>query len=169
METITEVVIRYLRAQVAAGIQVAQLFDSWIGIVGPDDYRDFVLPYSRRVFEAMRGTDVPTIHFGTGAASLLELMASAGSDAMSVDWRVRLDDAWSRIGYDKTIQGNLDPTVMLAPLKVIEARTRDVLSQAGGRPGYIFNLGHGVLPDTPPEHLRAVVDLVHSVGRSDAR
>jgi len=109
---------------------------------------------------------VPTIHFGTGAASLLELMAGAGSDVMSVDWRVRLDDAWSRIGYDTAIQGNLDPTVMLAPLPVVESRARDVLNQAGGRPGHIFNLGHGVLPETPPEHLRAVVDLVHASGRT---
>lgn len=162
METITEVVIRYLRAQIGAGIQVAQLFDSWVGIVSPDDYRDFVLPYSRRVFESLRGSGVPTIHFGTGAASLLELMASAGADGLSVDWRVRLDDAWRRIGHERVIQGNLDPTVMLAPFPAIASRATSILEQAGGRRGHIFNLGHGVLPDTPPEHLRALVELVHA-------
>lgn len=162
METITEVVIRYAREQVAAGIQVFQLFDSWVGIVGPDDYGVYVLPYTRRIFDAIGGSGVPTIHFGTGTASLLELMASAHSDGVSVDWRVRLDDAWRRIGHDRVIQGNLDPTVMLAPFPTIAARAHSILAQASGRPGHIFNLGHGVLPDTPAEHLRGLVDLVHA-------
>jgi uroporphyrinogen decarboxylase len=161
MGTITEVVVRYLRAQVAAGIQVAQLFDSWIGTLSPADYEEFVLPYSRRIFQDLASTGVPTIHFGTGAASLLELMAGAGSDIMSVDWRVPLDAAWRRIGYHKGIQGNLDPTVMLASWDVIQRRARDVLRRANGRPGHIFNLGHGVLPDTSPDGLAELVTFVH--------
>jgi uroporphyrinogen decarboxylase len=163
MEKVTDQVIRYLRGQVAAGIQVAQLFDSWVGIVSPKDYAEHVLPYSRRVFESLRGTGIPTIHFGTSAASLLELMASAGSDVISVDWRVMLDDAWGRIGYDKGIQGNLDPVLMLAPWERIEEGVRDVLRRAAGRPGHIFNLGHGVLPETDPDMLARVVETVHSL------
>lgn len=162
MEKVTEVVIRYLRAQIAAGVQVVQLFDSWVGILAPQDYARDVLPYSRRVFEALRGLGVPTIHFGTGAASLLELMASAGSDLLSVDWRVTLDDAWARIGYDKGIQGNLDPVLLLAPWERLEQGVHDVLRRAEGRPGHIFNLGHGVLPETDPDQLVRVVETVHT-------
>jgi len=163
MEKVTDQVIRYLHAQVAAGIQAAQLFDSWVGIVSPKDYAEHVLPYSRRVFESLADSGVPRIHFGTSAASLLELMASAGPDVMSVDWRVMLDDAWARIGYDKGIQGNLDPVLMLAPWERIEAGVRDVLRRAGGRPGHIFNLGHGVLPETDPDLLARVVETVHTL------
>jgi uroporphyrinogen decarboxylase len=162
MEKVTGQVITYLRAQIAAGVQVAQLFDSWVGILSPKDYAEHVLPYSRQVFESLRDTGVPTIHFGTGAASLLELMAGAGSDVMSVDWRVLLDDAWARIGYDKGIQGNLDPVLLLAPWERVEEGMRDVLRRAGGRPGHIFNLGHGVLPDTDPEMLARLADAVHA-------
>jgi uroporphyrinogen decarboxylase len=161
METVTEQVIRYLRAQVAAGIQVAQLFDSWMGILGPQEYAEYSLPYSRRVFEALEGLDVPRIHFGTGNASLLELVASAGCDLVSVDWRVPLDAAWERIGYDKGIQGNLDPIRVLAPWDSVAAGARDVLRRAGGRPGHIFNLGHGVMPETDPEVLARLVGFVH--------
>ena len=160
MKTLTEVTIRYLRAQVAAGVQALQLFDSWIGTLGGAEYEEYVLPYVRRIFDAVGGT-VPTIHFGTSTAHLLELMAGAGSDAMSVDWRLRLDDAWARIG-DHAIQGNLDPAVCLAPWPVVEAATRRILAEAGGRPGHIFNLGHGVLADTPGETLRDIVELVHT-------
>ena len=159
METLTEVTIRYLRAQVAAGVQAVQLFDSWIGALSAAEYREYVLPYVRRIFSGVAGT-VPTIHFGTGTAHLLEEMAGAGSDAMSVDWRLPLDQAWSRIG-DLAIQGNLDPTACLAPWPVVERETRRVLAEAGGRPGHIFNLGHGVLADTPAATLRGVVELVH--------
>ena len=161
METLTEVLVRYLRAQVGAGAQVIQLFDSWVGSLGPDAYQRFVLPYSTRIFSEIRGLGVPTIHFGTGTASLLELMARAGSDLISVDWRVNLDDAWERIGYDRGIQGNLDPAVLLAPFTVVEEAARGVLRRAAGRVGHIFNLGHGVLPDTDPDALRRLVDLVH--------
>jgi uroporphyrinogen decarboxylase len=160
METLTEVTVRYLRAQVAAGVQALQLFDSWIGVLGAREYSDYVLPYVRRIFDGVAGT-VPTIHFGTSTAHLLEQMAGAGSDVMSVDWRLPLDEAWSRIGAH-AIQGNLDPTACLAPWPVVERETRRVLSEAGGRPGHIFNLGHGVLADTPSDTLRGIVQLVHA-------
>ena len=168
METLTEVTVRYLRAQVAAGAQALQLFDSWVGALGRLEYEEYVLPYSRRIFEALGDTGVPTIHFGTSTAALLEQMASAGSDIMSVDWRVPLDEAWSRIGHDQGIQGNLDPTVMLAPFEVVEREARRVLERAGGRDGHVFNLGHGVLADTPSERLTRLVDLVHQVSERAA-
>ena len=161
MEKITEVVVRYLRAQVQAGIQVAQLFDSWVGVLGPQQYEEFVLPYSRRIFEETRALGVPTIHFGTGNVSLLELMASVGCDLVSVDWRLPLDQAWARIGYDRGIQGNLDPAMLLAPFDVAREGARDILRRAGGRPGHVFNLGHGVPPDATPDDLARLVELVH--------
>ncbi len=161
METLTEVIVRYLRAQAGAGAQVIQLFDSWVGSLGPSAYQRFVLPYTTRVFTDVGSLGVPTIHFGTGTASLLELMARAGSDLISVDWRVNLDDAWARIGYEHGIQGNLDPAVLLAPFGMVEDAARDVLRRAAGRSGHIFNLGHGVLPDTDPDDLKRLVDLVH--------
>lgn len=166
MEKLTEVTIRYLKGQVDAGAQAIQLFDSWVGMLGPDTYAEFVLPYSTRIFSEIRKIGVPTIHFGTGAAQLLELMTQAGPDMVSVDWRVPLDEAWERIGHDKGIQGNLDPTVVLAPWDVIEARAGDVLRRAGGRPGHIFNLGHGVLPDTSPDNLTRLADWVHTETRN---
>jgi uroporphyrinogen decarboxylase len=159
METLTEVTIRYLRAQVGAGVQAVQLFDSWIGVLADAEYREYVLPYVARIFTGLDGA-VPTIHFGTGTAHLLEAMASAGSDAMSVDWRLPLGEAWSRIG-DHAIQGNLDPTACLAPWPVVEREANRVLVEAAGRDGHIFNLGHGVLADTPADTLRRVVELVH--------
>src|SRR5919198_2579457 len=162
METLTEVTVRYLRAQVAAGAQVIQLFDSWMGDLGGREYAEYVLPYSRRIFEGLAADGVPRIHFGTGTAALLEQMAAAGCDLVSVDWRVPLDQAWTRIGPGLGVQGNLDPAVLLAPMPVVERAARRVLDEAGGRPGHVFNLGHGVLPDTPAEHLTALVELVHT-------
>ena len=161
MEKVTEQVIRYLQAQVRAGIQVLQLFDSWMGILSPQDYERYSWPYSKRVFDALADTGVPRIHFGTANASLLERVAAAGPDIVSVDWRVSLDQAWLRIGHDKGIQGNLDPVMMLAPWERIEEGVRDVLRRAGGRPGHVFNLGHGVLPETNPDNLARVVETVH--------
>jgi uroporphyrinogen decarboxylase len=161
MDTLTEVTVRYLRAQVAAGVQVVQLFDSWMGDLGRREYQQAVLPHTQRIFSEIREAGVPTIHFGTGTVGLLEQMASAGSDLVSVDWRVPLDEAWSRIGAGKGIQGNLDPAVLLAPMEVVRERAGEVLAAAGGRPGHIFNLGHGVLPDTPSDHLRSLVDYIH--------
>lgn len=162
MDKVTEVVVRYLRAQVAAGVQVVQVFDSWVGVLSPTQYQRFVLPYTKRVFTELRGSGVPTIHFGTGSASLLGLMVSAGSDMISLDWRMNLDEAWAQIGYERGVQGNLDPAVMLAPFDVIAEEARDVLRRAGGRPGHVFNLGHGVLPDTDPSQLTRLVDFVHA-------
>jgi len=161
MNKLTEVVSRYLVAQVEAGVDVVQLFDSWVGALGPGTYKRFVQPYSQRVFEAVKQTGTPSIHFGTGTASLLELMAQAGGDIISVDWRVNLDDAWARIGYERGIQGNLDPSLLLTSWDVIEEGMRDVLRRADGRPGHIFNLGHGVPADTQPAMLRRLVDAVH--------
>jgi uroporphyrinogen decarboxylase len=161
MGKLTGVVSRYLLAQIKAGVDVVQLFDSWVGVLGPSAYQQFVQPYSRRIFEVVKQTGTPSIHFGTSTASLLELMAEAGGDIISVDWRVELDEAWARIGYQRGIQGNLDPTLLLTPWETVEVGMRDILRRAGNRPGHIFNLGHGVLAPTDPDMLRRLVDAVH--------
>ncbi|HET7677722.1 MAG TPA: uroporphyrinogen decarboxylase [Candidatus Limnocylindrales bacterium] len=160
MELLSEVVVRYLRAQVEAGAQVVQLFDSWVGSLSPADYASYVAPWSRRIFESL--ADVPTIHFGTGTAGLLESLAAAGGDVIGVDARVPLDEAWRRVGHDRGVQGNLEAARLLAGWPATEAGARDVLARAGGRPGHIFNLGHGVLPETDPAMLRRLVELVHA-------
>jgi uroporphyrinogen decarboxylase len=159
MEKLSAVVVAYLKAQVEAGAQVVQLFDSWVGALSPGDYERYVQPHVRRIFDEVR--EAPTIHFGTHATALLELMADAGGDVISVDHRVPLDDAWQRIGHDRGIQGNLDATRLLAGWEATQEGARDVLTRAGGRPGHIFNLGHGVLPETDPQLLRRLVDFVH--------
>jgi uroporphyrinogen decarboxylase len=161
MNKLTEVVSRYLVAQINAGVDVVQLFDSWVGALSPSAYKRFVQPYTRRIFQAVKRTGTPSIHFGTGTASLLELMAETGGDIVSVDWRVDLDEAWECIGYDRGIQGNLDPTLLLTSWDVVEQGMYDVLRRANNRPGHIFNLGHGVLADTNPDMLRRLVDAVH--------
>jgi len=161
MNKLTEVVSRYLLAQISTGVDAVQLFDSWVGSLSPSVYRQFVQPYSQRIFETIKQTGTPAIHFGTGTASLLELMAEAGGDIISIDWRMDLDTAWERIGYDRGIQGNLDPTLLLTPWNVIEKGMQDVLQRAANRSGHIFNLGHGVLADTQPNMLRRLVDAVH--------
>src|SRR5713226_4260770 len=153
MNKLTEVVSRYMLAQIEAGVDAVQLFDSWVGSLGPSVYKQYVQPYSGRIFEAIKQTNTPSIHFGTGTAGLLELMTEAGGDIISIDWRMDLDTAWARIGYDRGIQGNLDPTLLLTPWNVIEKGMQDVLQRAA-RPGHIFNLGHGVLAATPPDILR---------------
>ena len=153
---------RYLNGQIAAGAQAVQIFDSWVGCLAPDDYREYVLPHSRAVIEAIT-PGVPVIHFGTGTAGLLEAFREAGGDVIGLDWRVDLDRAWARVGPDVAVQGNLDPTLLLAPPPVIRQRVRAILDRAGGRPGHIFNLGHGVLPETPVDHVRAMVDAVHEL------
>ncbi len=160
MTTLTEVTIRYLQAQVDAGAQMIQLFDSWAGALSVASYEQMVLPYSRQILQAVADTGAPTIHFGTTTSHLLEAMARCGSDVISVDWRLPLDQAWQRIG-DRGIQGNLDPGVMLAPFEVVAREARNILALAGDRPGHIFNLGHGVLPETPSDHLRRLAELVH--------
>lgn len=161
MEKLTIVISNYLVAQIRAGADVVQLFDSWVGAISPSVYRRFVQPYSRRIFEVVKLTGTPSIHFGTGSAALLEAMTEAGGDLIGVDWRVDLDDAWRRIGYDRGIQGNLDPTLLLTSWPVVETEMKDVLSRAAGRPGHIFNLGHRVHPGTDSDLLRRLVDAVH--------
>ncbi len=163
MNKLTEVVSRYLLAQIRAGADVVQVFDSWVGALSPSTYKQFVQPYSQRIFAAVQQTGTPSIHFGTGTANLLELMAEAGGDIISVDWRVELDEAWARIGYERGIQGNLDPTLLLTPWETIEVGMRDVLRRANNRPGHIFNLGHGVLAPTNPDMLIRLVESVHEV------
>ncbi len=162
MDRLTDGMIAYLTAQVQAGADVIQVFDSWVGALAPTDYEQWVLPWMKRIFSALRTVGTPSIYFGTGNVALLESMATAGSDLLSVDWRVRLDDAWRRIGYDRGIQGNLDPVRPLAGWPATEPAMREVLSAAAGRPGHVFNLGHGVMPETDPDVLRRVVDAVHS-------
>ncbi len=159
----------YLRAQIAAGVDAVQVFDSWVGQLGPADYREFALPHTRRVFEHIAGLGVPSIHFGVGTAMLLEDMATAGSDVVGADWRTPLDRAWQLIGPDKGIQGNLDPTLLLGPWSRVRASVEDIVNRAGGRPGHIFNLGHGVLPMTSPEVIQRVARLVHSLTSAKGR
>lgn len=151
----------YLVAQAEAGADVVQVFDSWIGALSPADYREFVLPHMRRIFGALREHGVLSIHFGTGSAMLLELMAEAGGDVVGADWRIPLDEAWTKIGPSRAIQGNLDPTLLLGPRDRLLAGAADVLARAGGRAGHIFNLGHGILPATPLEQVDALIEAVH--------
>ncbi len=158
---LAEVVSDYLRAQVEAGVQAVQLFDSWIGALDAADYREFVLPHVRRIFDGLEGLDVPKIHFGTTTGHLLGIQREAGGTVIGVDWRTPLDEGWERAGTDVAVQGNLDPTLLFAPRERLLAGVDDVLRRAGGRPGHIFNLGHGILPGTPVENVRAVVDHVH--------
>ncbi|MEE9219808.1 MAG: uroporphyrinogen decarboxylase [Acidobacteriota bacterium] len=160
LERFARVVADFLAAQVRAGAQAVQLFDSWVGCLSPDDYRQYVLPHSKRIFDHLAPLGVPRIHFGTGTATLLELMRQAGGDVIGVDWRVHLDAAWERLGPQVAVQGNLDPVALFAPRPELENRVRAVLEQARGRPGHIFNLGHGILPATPVENVQAVVEMV---------
>jgi uroporphyrinogen decarboxylase len=156
----------YLRAQVEAGVDAVQVFDSWVGHLGQHDYREFALPHTQRLFEHLTGVDVPRIHFGVGTSMLLSDMAEAGGTVVGADWRVPLDRAWDLIGHDKGIQGNLDPTLLLGPLPRLKAGVEDVLGRAGGRPGHIFNLGHGVLPMTPVASVQRVAQWVHALSQS---
>jgi uroporphyrinogen decarboxylase len=158
MERLAECFSGYVAAKAAAGADAIQLFDSWVGVLSVSDYEEFVAPYSARVLAAI---DVPTIHFGTGTAHLLGAMAAAGGDAVGLDWRIPLDRGWLAVGADRAVQGNLDPTALLAPWARIEAAAVDVLDRAGGRPGHVFNLGHGVLPATDPADLSRLVEVVH--------
>jgi uroporphyrinogen decarboxylase len=162
LSRLADITISFLQVQVAAGASAVQLFDSWAGSVSPDDYRRSVLPYSRRVFDALAASGVPRIHFGVGTGELLGLMGEAGADVVGVDWRVPLDEAVRRVPPGKALQGNLDPAVLLAPWEVIEQRATAVVDQGRTAEGHIFNLGHGVLPDTDPGALAALTDLVHT-------
>jgi uroporphyrinogen decarboxylase len=161
MDALVAIVVPHLRAQVDAGAQALQVFDSWVGALGPDAYERSVLPHMRRLFDGVADVGVPTIHFGVGTGELLALMRRAGGDVIGVDWRTPLDVAWDRLGPEVAVQGNLDPAVLSAPWDVVEAETDRVLARANGRDGHIFNLGHGVPPITDPDMLRRLVDLVH--------
>ena len=162
MRLISRALVRYLNAQVAAGAQAVQLFDSWVGCLSPDDYLEYVLPHTRSVIRGVTpGT--PVIHFGTGTAALLELMRDAGGDCIGLDWRVDLADGWRRVGEDKAIMGNLDPVALFAEPDYIVAQARRILERAGGRAGHIFNLGHGILPETPVENVIRLVEAVHEL------
>jgi uroporphyrinogen decarboxylase len=160
MSIISDVVVDYLLAQIAAGAQVVQLFDSWVGWLGPYDYELLVLPHVRYVIDKVKGHGAPVIYFGNGASAMLHHVAKAGSEVIGVDWRIELDRAWDQLG-DVALQGNLDPIALLGPPKAIEARVADVVARAAGRPGHIFNLGHGLVPQTPPDNVKYLVDAVH--------
>ncbi len=160
MSLISRALAKYLNAQIAAGAQAVQIFDSWVGCLSPDDYREYVLPHTRAVIEQVTpGT--PVIHFGTGTAALLELLREAGGDVIGFDWRVRLDEAWARVGDDVAAMGNFDPVRLFADVEHVRAEAKKILAQAAGRPGHIFNLGHGILPETPVENVIALVEAVH--------
>lgn len=161
MDRLSDVLADYLAAQIEAGAQAVQIFDSWVGELGPQDYETFVLPYSRKVLSRVQATGAPVIHFGTNTTNLLPLMKRAGGTVMGLDWRIPLDDGWKLVGGDVAVQGNLDPAALFAPLPDLKQRVEMVLKQAGGRPGHIFNLGHGIMPNTPVDHVKAVVDIVH--------
>ena len=153
---------KYLNAQIAAGAQAVQLFDSWVGCLSPDDYRRYVLPHTQSVISSVT-PGVPVLHFGTGTAALLELMREAGGDVIGIDWRVRLDQAWTRVGHDVALMGNLDPVSLFANVEHVRTEARRILAQASGRPGHIFNLGHGILPETPVDNVIALVNAVHEM------
>src|SRR5258705_2329262 len=162
MARLAGITVEYLDGQIDAGAQAVQLFDSWVGTLSPSDYREFVLPHSRAVLSRL-APGVPAIHFGTGTAALLELMKEAGGDVLGLDWRVNLGPTWDRLGADVAVQGNLDPAVLLAPVAEIRRAARAILEGAARRPGHIFNLGHGVHQETPVDHVRALVDMVHEM------
>ena len=162
MEKLTRALVKHLNAQIAAGVEAVQIFDSWVGCMSPDDYRRYVLPHTRALIDGIK-PGVPVIHFGTGTSGLLKLMREAGGDVIGLEWRVDLDEGWKRVGYSVGVQGNLDPVALFAPPAEIRKRVAEILDRAGGRPGHIFNLGHGILPETPVEHVIAMVDAVHEL------
>jgi uroporphyrinogen decarboxylase len=162
MSLISRALVKYLNAQVDAGAQALQLFDSWVGCLSPDDYRQYVLPHTRSVIAGVNA-QTPVIHFGTGTAALLELISEAGGKVIGIDWRVRLDQSWHKIGHDKAVMGNLDPVALLTNREHLRSEAKTILEQAGGRPGHVFNLGHGILPETPVENVIALVEMVHEM------
>ena len=164
MERFARAVTIYLNAQIAAGAQCVQLFDSWVGCLGPDDYRRFVLPYVRQIVSGVT-EGIPVISFATGNPALLSLLAESGCTVIGADWRIRLEDAWRTVGFNRSIQGNLEPAILLSERSEIERRAKDILAQAGNRPGHIFNLGHGILQQTPVDNVIALVDIVHEASQ----
>ena len=165
MDKFARVITGYLRRQIKAGAQAIQLFDSWVGCLSVGDYVEYVLPHVQLIFEGLKREGVPMIHFGTGTSAMLRQMRDAGGDVIGVDWRIPLDEAWAIVGHDVAVQGNLDPLTLFAPLHEIERRVEDILRRAGGRPGHVFNLGHGILPTTPIEHVAATIDMVHKLSQ----
>ncbi len=164
MSTLTDVTIKYLQGQARAGADVVQLFDSWLGLLDEASFREYVMPYTARIFAAMKGV-VPTVHFSTGTVQLLGAIGETQPDVVSVDWRLPIDVAWERLGHRTGIQGNLDPARLMAPWDVIQAGADDILARVGNRPGHIFNLGHGVMPETDPDRLTRLVEHVHDASR----
>ena len=160
-DRLATVVADYLLAQIEAGVDAIQVFDSWVGALNAEDYREFALPHTRKIFHALEGRGVPTIHFGVATGSILHLMREAGGDVIGADWRIALDEAWERIGTEHAIQGNLDPTLLLGPRDRLISGAKDVLERAAGRPGHIFNLGHGILPSTPVSNVQELARFVH--------
>lgn len=165
MAKISEVVVRYLKAQIKAGAQAVQIFDSWVGALSPVDYKEYVLPHSKYVMDALKDEDVPVIHFANNASSFLEMVKEAGGDVIGLDWRINIDDAIRRLGDDVAVQGNIDPTILLAPPKVIEQRVKELLDRVGNRPGHIFNLGHGINKETPVENVIVLVEAVQKYSK----
>ncbi len=162
MERLIAFTVGYVASQIAGGAQAIQIFDSWAGVLDAGDYEKYVLPHQRALFKELRHLGVPTIHFGVGTGHLLQAQREAGGDAIGLDWRVPIDEGWAKVGHDRAIQGNLDPAVLFAPWPEVEGRLDDILHRAAGRPGHIFNLGHGILPGTPVEMVRRVVEYVHA-------
>ncbi len=163
LDTFARVITGYLRRQIKAGAQAVQLFDSWVGCLSAGDYAEYVMPHVQLIFEGLKHEGVPMIHFGTGTTAVLTSMRQAGGDVIGIDWRIHLDEAWALVGHDRAVQGNLDPVALFGPIHEIERRVTDILRRAAGRPGHIFNLGHGILPNTPVEHVAAAIDLVHKL------
>lgn len=165
MDKITGSVISYLGAQIDAGAQVVQLFDSWVGCLGASDYKEFAMPYSKRIIDAIKPKGVPIIHFANQASTLFPLVREAGGDVFGVDWRINIDDAWDILGHDVGVQGNLDPVILYGPVEYIEKRVKEILDRVNNRPGHIFNLGHGILPTVPPDNAKAMIDAVHRLSK----
>lgn len=164
LEKLSDGIAAYLQNQIQAGAQAVQIFDSWVGCLSPGDYKKYVLPSITSLIGRLKPAGVPIIYFGTGTSTLLPLMRSAGSDVLGLDWHVELDEAWERVGFDIAVQGNLDPVALFASLPELERRVHDILQRAGNRVGHIFNLGHGILPQTPVEHVEAAIEYVHAYG-----
>jgi uroporphyrinogen decarboxylase len=162
MEKISRAVVRYVNGQIKAGADAIQLFDSWIGCLSPEEYREYVLPHSHAVISGIQ-KGVPVIHFGTGTGPFLKTFREAGGDVISVDHQIALDQAWEQVGYDVAIQGNLDPMALCGPVDLLRAQVKKILDQADGRPGHIFNLGHGIVPQTPVDNVIRLIDLVHEL------
>ncbi|MFH1076411.1 MAG: uroporphyrinogen decarboxylase [Pseudomonadota bacterium] len=162
-DKLSDSVALYLNAQIESGVQAVQLFDTWAGICSPIDFKEFVAPYVQKVIGLLNRKNIPVIYYANGGSTLLPQMAGLGADVIGIDWRINIDDAWSKIGYDKAVQGNLDPCALFMDQPGLEARVRDILARTAERPGHIFNLGHGVLPETPVENVQALVKMVHSL------